>query len=98
MEIDPVADFAFGARGFYEAEPIPAGAMALLSENFDHVTAGDFVAQRHHLAVYSCANAVVTDLSVNGVSKIHGSGSGGEFQHAALGSEGIYFVGSEIDF
>src|SRR5216683_1327248 len=50
--VDPVANLAFGRRGFHEAEPVAAGVVTFLRENLDDVAAADFVAQRDHLAVY----------------------------------------------
>jgi hypothetical protein len=98
MNIDPVADFAFGAGRFDEAEPITAGPVALLREDFDDVTTGNFMAQRNHLAVDFCADTLVADFSMDGVSEIHRGGAGGKLQHAALGRKSVDFIGSKIDF
>ena len=98
MKIDPVADFAFSVRGFYKAEPVAAGAVALLGKDFDYVAAGNFVTKRDHLAVYLCADALMAHLGVDGVSEIDRSGACGKFEDAAFGSKSVDLVGSEIDF
>src|SRR5216683_8026030 len=98
VKIDPVADFAFGVGGLYETEPIAAGTVAFLRKNFDHVAAGNFVAERDHVAVHFCANALMAHLGVNSVSKIDRRSAGRKFQNAAFGREGVNFVGREIDF
>src|SRR5215813_11814904 len=98
MEIDPVADFTSRVRRLGEAEPIAAGRMAFLRKNFDHIAVGDFMTQRDHLAVYFCADALMADFRVNGVSKVDGSGATGEFDDAPFWSEGVDFGGSEVNF
>ena len=65
VQIDPVADFAACVGCLREAQPIPARRMALLRENLDDVAIHDFMAQRHHLAVHFCADALVTNFGVN---------------------------------
>src|SRR5215813_227209 len=98
MEIDPVADFTSRVGGLGKAEPIAAGRMAFLRKNFYHVAVGDFVAQRDHLAVYFCADALMADFRVNGISKVDRSGAAGEFDDAPFWSEGVDFGGSEVNF
>src|SRR5579859_2028589 len=97
MEIDPVADFASRVRGLGEAEPIAAGRVPFLRENFDYVAVGDFVAQRDHLPVHFCADALVADFRVHRVRKINGSGASSQFNHAAFGSEGVDFGRGEVN-
>ena len=98
FHVDPVANFAFGVGGLDEAEPIAIGMMALLRKNFDHIAAGDFVAQRNHLAVHFCAGALMADFGMNGVSKIDGCCAAWQFQHSAFGRKRVNFDGREIDF
>jgi len=93
-----VLDLAFGVGGLDEAEPVAAGAVAFLRENFHHVAAHDFVAQRDHLAVHFGADALVADFGVHGVGKINWGGAPRQFQDASFGSEGIDLDGREIHF
>src|ERR1041385_6588282 len=98
VEIDPVANFAFGVRGFYKTEPVTTGAVTFLGKNFDHVTAGNFLPQSHHLPVYFSSDTLVAYFGMNRISKINGSSASGQFKNTPLGSEGINLVRSQIHF
>src|SRR6185437_11258568 len=84
VKVDPVADFALGVRGFYEAEPVAARAVSFLRQDFDYIAAGNLVTQGHHLPIHFGADALVPHFGVNGISKIYRSCAGGKFKNAAL--------------
>src|SRR5713226_421769 len=96
--VDPVADLAFRRGGLNEAEPVAAGVVTLLGENLNHVAAADFMAQRDHLAVHLCADALVPHFGVHHVSKIDRGGAARKFQDAAFGRKRVYLNGPEIHF
>src|SRR5713101_1991148 len=96
--VDPMANLAFRRGRFYEAEPIAAGMVALLRKDFDNVAAGDLMAQRHHLSVHFCTDALVPYFRVDHVSKIDRSSAARKFQHAAFGREGVDLDRRKIDF
>src|SRR5262249_48678211 len=70
--------------------------VSFLSEDFDHVAIGESVAERNHRAVDLGAAALMTDFSVNGVGKIHGSGAARENDDAAFGREGVNLFRVEV--
>src|SRR5712692_9329357 len=96
--VDPMTNLAFRRGGFNETEPIAAGVVALLGEDFDDIAAGDFMAQRNHLAVHLSPNTLVADLGVNHVGKIDGRGAARKLEHAAFRRESVDFDRSEIHF
>src|SRR5208283_1613552 len=96
--VDEVANLAFRVRRFDETEPVAAGLVTFLREDFNDIAADDFVAKGDHLAVHFCADTLVPDFGVDGVGEIDGSSTLGQFEDAALGSEGIDFDGREIHF
>ena len=96
LGIDEMADLAFGVGRFDEAEPIAAGLVPLLGENFDHVAGNNFVAQGDHLAVDLRADALVSHFRVHGVREIDRRGALRQFQHAPLRREGVNLDGREI--
>ncbi len=98
VQIDPLADLAARMRGLDEAEPIPARRVAFVGENFDHVAANNFMAQRHHLAVHLCAHALMADFGVHGIGEVDGSGPAGQLQHAPFGRERVNLDGRQIHF
>ncbi len=98
VQIDPVADFTARMRRLNETEPIAARRVAFLRENFDDIAIHDFVAQRDHLAVHFCADALVADFGVDGVGEIDGRGAARKFDDAAFRSERIDFCSGEVDF
>src|SRR4029077_1932549 len=96
VQIDPVADLAAGAGGLNETEPVAAGGVAFLGEDFDDVAVGKDVAQRDDLAVGAGTHALVTDLGVDGVGKIHRGGAARQDDDAALGRKGVDLFGIKI--
>ena len=98
VKIDPLANLAARVRGLDEAQPVPARRMAFLGQNFDHVAADDFMAQRHHLAVHLCAHALMADFRVHGIGKIDRRRAPGHLEHAPFGREGVDFDGRQIHF
>ena len=98
VQVDPLADLAAGVRRLDEAEPVAAGRVAFVGENFDHVAADDLMAQRNHLAVHFCAHALVADFGVHGISKVDWRGAAGQLQNPAFGREGVNFDRRQIHF
>ncbi len=98
VQIDPLADLAACVRGLDEAEPIPARRVPFVGEDFHHVAADDFMAQRNHLAVHFGADALMTDFRVHGIREIDGRGAAGHLQNAAFGRERVNLDGREIHF
>ena len=72
VQIDPLANFAAGARGVHERKPVARRLVAFLRDDFDDVAIGERVAQRNDLAVHFRAGALVADFGVNGVGEIDG--------------------------
>src|SRR5271168_163230 len=96
VQVDPVADFAAGARAAHEAEPVAAGRVVLLRDDLDHVAIRKRVTQRHHLAVHARADALVADFGMHGVGEVHGSGAARERDHFPLGREGVDLFGIQV--
>src|SRR5579885_720316 len=97
LDVDPVTDFAFCVRGLREGEPVAAGPVALLGEDFDHVAADDFVAERNHLAIYLGADALVADFGVHGIREVDRCGAARQLEDAALGRESVNLERREVD-
>src|SRR2546428_7443323 len=56
------------------------------------------MAQRNHLAVDLCADALVADFGVNHVGKINGGGATRKLEHAPFRRERVDFDRRQIDF
>ena len=59
MLVDPVLDLVAGAGALGEGEPIAAGGVAVLGDDFDDVAVAQLGAQRDHAAVDLGADAVL---------------------------------------
>ena len=94
--VEPVLDLVAGARALDKGEPVAAGLVILLRDDFDDVAGAQLGAQRHHAAVHLGADAGVAHLGVNGVGKIDGRAVGGNHHHLSLGREGVDLVGIEV--
>src|SRR5579863_5445105 len=70
VRVNPMANFAAAARGLHKLQPVAAGTVALLRDDFDHIAIGEHVAQRHDLAVDLGANALMANFRVDGISEI----------------------------
>jgi len=56
--VEPVADFVAGAWTLNEGEPVAAGSVAVLGDDFDDVAVAEFGAQRNHAAIDARATQV----------------------------------------
>src|SRR6266702_7719960 len=81
-----------------DTTPAATGVVSFLGDDFHDIAAGDFMAQRNHLAVHFCADALVADFGVHHVCKIDGSSAARKLQHAAFRRELVDFDGGEIHF
>ena len=95
-EVDPLADFAARARSAHEVQPVAAGHVAFLREDFDHIAVGQAMPQRNDLAVHLCADALIADFGVNGVGKIDGRRAARQRHDVSLRREGVNFFGIQI--
>src|ERR1700691_744185 len=68
--IEPMADFVAGAGAFDEGEPVAAGGVAVLGNDFDDVAVAKLCAQWNHAAVDARADAGVPDFGVDGVGEV----------------------------
>ena len=68
--VEPVLDLVARARALDEGEPVAAGLVVLLRDDFDDVAGAQLGAQRHHAAVDLGAHAGVAHLGVDGVGKV----------------------------
>ena len=94
--IEPVLDLVAGAGAFDEGEPVAAGLVVFLGDDFDDVAGAELGAQRHHAAIDLGADAGVADFSVNGVGEVDGRAVGGNHDDFPLGREGVDLVGIEV--
>ena len=94
--VEPVLDLVAGARTFDEGEPVAAGLVVLLRDDFDDVAGAQLGAQRHHAAVNLGADAGVANFSVNGVGEVDGGAVGGNHNDFPFGREGVDLVGIEV--
>src|ERR1700722_7454700 len=74
MLVQPVLDLIARARAFNEGEPIPARWVAVLCDNFEHVTITQLGTQGDHAPVHLRANTRVAYLRVNGIGKVQRTG------------------------
>src|SRR5208283_1719216 len=98
VHVQPVLDFVASARGLDDGEPVAAGLVSRLGDDFDDVPGMEFVAEGNHAAVDLGAGATVSDLSVNGVGEVDGRGFARQDEDFSLGREGVDLFGVEIDF
>src|ERR1019366_1011366 len=98
VDVEPVLDFVAGAGGLDDGEPVAAGLVSGLGDDFDDVAGMELVAQGDHASVDLGAGATVTDFGVDGVGEVDGRGLARQDQDLALGREGVNLFGVEIDF
>ncbi len=77
-------DLVAGARALDEGEPVAAGLVIFLRDDFDDVAGAQLGAQRHHAAVDLGADAGVADLGVNGVGEVDRRAVGGNHNDLSL--------------
>ncbi len=91
LDFEPVADLGFGALGGYQpqvwVEPIPAGAAVFGGDDFDLVAGFKSVIERDEFTVDLGAPAAISDIGVDLVGEIEGSGTGRHADRVALGRE-----------
>ncbi len=98
VNIEPVLDLVAGTRGLDDGEPVAAGLVSGLGDDFDDVAGTEFVAEGNHASVDLRAGAIVSDFGVNGISEVYGRGLARQDQDLALGRKGVNLLGIEIDF
>src|SRR5208337_3934669 len=98
VDIEPVLDLVAGARGLDDGEPVAAGLVSGLGDDFDDVAGMELVAQRNHASVDLGAGATVADFGVDGIGEVDGRGLARQHQDLALGREGVNLFGVEVDF
>ena len=98
VNVEPVLDLVAGARRLDDGEPVAAGLVSGLGDDFNDVAGVELVAERNHAPVDFGAGAAVADFGVNGVGEVDGSGFARQDQDFALGREGVNLFRVEIDF
>ena len=94
--VEPVLDLVAGAGAFDEGQPVAAGLVIFLGDDFDDVAGAQLGAQGRHAAVDLGADAGVADLGVDGVGEIDRRAVGGDDDNLSLGREGVDLVGVEV--
>ena len=98
VDVEPMLDLVAGAGGLDDAEPVAAGLVSGLGDDFDDVAGVEPVAQRDHASVDLGSGAVVADFGVNGVGEVDRGGLARQDQNLPFGGEGVDLFGIEIDF
>src|SRR5579871_824644 len=98
VNVEPVLDLVAGAGRLDQAQPVAAGLVSGLGEDFNDVAGMKLVAKRHHAAVDLGADASMADFGVNGVGEVDGSRVAGKNHDLSLGGESVNLFGIEIDF
>src|SRR5262245_15991335 len=92
-----MADLAARARSRDKAQPVATRLVARLRNDFDDVAVLEARAQRYHPPVYSCADALVPNVGMNGVRKVNRSRAPRQGLHFSLGREDVDLFGIQID-
>ena len=95
--VEPVSNLVSGAGGFDEGQPIPAWFMARLRNNFDDVAICQLGLQRQHPGIDLRSYTGVTDLGVNGVGEVDGSGVARQSDDLAFWCKGVDLFGIQVD-
>ena len=75
--LEPGTDLVLGLWGFNELEPVAVWSAAVFgAQDLDGIAGLQLVIEWHDLAVDFCADALVTDLGVDTVSKVKRRGAG----------------------
>ena len=88
----PMFDLVPGADRLDEGKPIAVRLRIFRGKDFDDFTVSKLVPQRDNPAVDLCADAVMTDLGMDRVCKIHRSGIPRKRDDLPLGGEAIHLV------
>src|SRR5450432_581804 len=97
VDIEPVPDFLPGAGGFNKAEPVAAGLVGRLQNDFNDIAGVQLVTDGHHAAVDAGAHATVPDIRMDGISEINWGGIARQDDDLAFGGEGIDLFGVKVD-
>src|SRR6202140_4728316 len=97
VNIEPVLDLVARAGGLDQPQPISAGLVAGLREDFDNVSGMQLVTQRYHSSVYLGADTGVTYFGVNAVGKVDWRSVARQDNNFTFGREGVDLFGIEID-
>ena len=96
--LNEVLDLAARPRGDDEVEPVSARLVAAVGHDLDDVAVAQAGAERHHLAVHARADALMADVSVNGVGEIDRRGAARKGFHLPFRREDVDLFGIQIDF
>ena len=97
MLVEPVADLVAGARTLNKCEPVAAGRVAVLRDDFDDVAVTQFGPQWNHAAVDPRADACVSNFGMDGVGEVDGGAVAGYNDDFALGSKGVDLFRVQVD-
>ena len=81
-----------------EIEPVPARLVCRLRDDFDDIAVLEARPQRHHLAVDPGADALMSDIGMNGVGKVDRRRPARKRLDEPLRREGVHLFGVELDF
>ena len=84
--------------GFDKTEPGRIWLGARSGNNFNCLAALQWLAQRGEAAADATGHTGITDICVDGIGKVYGSGACRQFKDAALGCEYIDFVWKQVNF
>src|ERR1019366_5331839 len=98
VDFEPVLGRVGVAGKLDEGEPVAAGLVSGLGDDFDDVAGMKLVAEGNHASVDLGAGATVANLGVNGIGEVDGRGFARQDQDLALGREGVNLFRVEIDF
>src|SRR5262249_35247032 len=97
VQIEPVLDLVARPRRFGIAEPVTAGVVSGLGNDFYDVAVAQLGAKRHHASVDLGAGAGMSYLGVDGICEIDGTGITRQDHDFAFGTERVYLFGIKID-
>ena len=96
--LEPGTDLVLGLWGFDELEPVAVWSAAVFgAQDLDGVAGLQLVIEWHDLAVDFCADALVTDLGVDAVSKVKRCGAGWQLVNFAGWREHKDGVAEELE-
>src|SRR5579862_1655346 len=98
VNIEPVLDLVARTRRLDDGQPVAAGLVSRLRDDFDDVTRMEFVTQRHHASVDLGPGATVSDLGVDRIGEVDRRRLARQHQHLAFGGKGVNLFRIEIDF
>src|SRR5215469_6721963 len=90
-------DLVTSTRRFRVAQPVAAGMMSGLSNDFDDVAIAQLGAKRHDASVDLRAGAGVSDFGVDGIGEVDGTRIARQNDDFALRRECVDLFGIEVD-